>query len=119
MASLSTPGADIKPSKGRFEGSRNFATKLWNAARFCMMNGCEIDPVVVPAPVLREGITRAFDRASAMSSRLVEGLEDEQSIELDVVDFEVTDLLESDDEAPIIRLVNSLLFQAVKDRASE
>jgi valyl-tRNA synthetase len=49
MASLSTPGADIKPSKGRFEGARNFATKLWNAARFCMMNGCAIDPDFDPA----------------------------------------------------------------------
>ena len=29
------------------------------------------------------------------------------------------DLLDADDEAPIIRLVNSLLFQAVKDRASD
>ena len=32
---------------------------------------------------------------------------------------EPRDLLESDDEAPIIRLVNSLLFQAAKDRASD
>src|SRR4030095_7688657 len=32
---------------------------------------------------------------------------------------EPRDLLEAGDEAPIIRLVNSLLFQAVKDRASD
>ncbi len=32
---------------------------------------------------------------------------------------ETQDLLDSDDEAPIIRLVNTLLFRAVKDRASD
>jgi valyl-tRNA synthetase len=44
MAALSTPGADIKPSPARIEGYRNFATKLWNAARFCQMNGCALAP---------------------------------------------------------------------------
>ena len=29
------------------------------------------------------------------------------------------DLLDADDEAPIIRFVNSLLFQAVKEKASD
>ncbi len=33
-------GRDLRMSEGRVEGYRNFATKLWNAARFCEMNGC-------------------------------------------------------------------------------
>jgi valyl-tRNA synthetase len=32
---------DIRLSRQRIEGYRNFGTKLWNAARFCQMNGCE------------------------------------------------------------------------------
>jgi valyl-tRNA synthetase len=40
MASLATPGRDVKPARSRIEGSRNFGTKLWNAARFCEMNEC-------------------------------------------------------------------------------
>jgi valyl-tRNA synthetase len=40
LASLAAPGRDIKLSQARVEGSRNFATKLWNAARFCEMNEC-------------------------------------------------------------------------------
>jgi len=32
-------GRDIKLSKQRIEGYRAFATKIWNAARFCEMNG--------------------------------------------------------------------------------
>ncbi len=33
-------GRDVKLSEARVEGYRNFGTKLWNAARFCEMNGC-------------------------------------------------------------------------------
>ncbi len=48
MASLSTPGRDVKPSKAVIQGYRNFATKLWNAARFCEMNGVAVDPAFDP-----------------------------------------------------------------------
>ena len=34
-------GRDIKLSENRVEGYRNFATKLWNAARFCEFNKTE------------------------------------------------------------------------------
>ncbi len=40
MAAMAAQGRDIKLSMQRIEGYRNFATKLWNAARFCEMNGC-------------------------------------------------------------------------------
>jgi general secretion pathway protein E len=79
----------------------------------------EIDPVVVPAPVLKEGITRAFDRASAMSDRMIEGFDDEHAIDIADTELEIPDLLEADDEAPIIRLVNTMIFQAAKERASD
>ena len=39
LASLAAQGRDIKLSEKRVEGYRNFTTKLWNAARFCQMNG--------------------------------------------------------------------------------
>jgi valyl-tRNA synthetase len=41
MAALATPGRDVKPAKARIEGHRNFATKLWNAARFAEHYQCE------------------------------------------------------------------------------
>ena len=39
MASMESQGRDVKMDKSRVEGYRNFATKLWNAARFCQSNG--------------------------------------------------------------------------------
>ncbi|HVB90210.1 MAG TPA: valine--tRNA ligase, partial [Beijerinckiaceae bacterium] len=40
LAAMAAQGRDIKLSPARVEGYRNFATKIWNAARFAQMNGC-------------------------------------------------------------------------------
>ena len=40
LSAMAAMGRDIKLSESRVEGYRNFGTKLWNAARFCDMNGC-------------------------------------------------------------------------------
>jgi valyl-tRNA synthetase len=42
LAAMAAQGRDIKLSEQRVEGYRNFATKLWNAARFAEINGCAI-----------------------------------------------------------------------------
>jgi valyl-tRNA synthetase len=39
MAAMESQGRDIKMDESRVEGYRNFATKLWNATRFCQANG--------------------------------------------------------------------------------
>jgi valyl-tRNA synthetase len=38
LASMASPGRDIKLAEERIEGYRNFANKIWNAARFILMN---------------------------------------------------------------------------------
>src|SRR5205814_6686615 len=40
LAAMAAQGRDIKLAASRVEGYRNFATKLWNAARFAEINGC-------------------------------------------------------------------------------
>lgn len=40
MAAMETQGRDINVSESRIQGYRNFATKLWNSARFGEMNEC-------------------------------------------------------------------------------
>ncbi|MXO96342.1 valine--tRNA ligase [Erythrobacter aquimaris] len=39
MSAMESQGRDIKMDERRVEGYRNFATKLWNATRFCQSNG--------------------------------------------------------------------------------
>jgi general secretion pathway protein E len=81
--------------------------------------GRRINPVVVPAAAILEAINLAYDSARGTAEAVMGDIE---AGELDAVAHELEephDLLDADDEAPIIRLVNSLLFQAVKDRASD
>jgi general secretion pathway protein E len=81
--------------------------------------GRRVHPVVVPAAAILEAINLAYDSARGTAEAVMGDIE---AGELDAVAHELEephDLLDADDEAPIIRLVNSLLFQAVKDRASD
>ncbi len=57
LAAMAAQGRDIKLATGRIEGYRNFATKLWNAARFCEMKSChapdDFDPGTVTETLSR------------------------------------------------------------------
>jgi len=50
MAATESQGRDIKMDEKRVEGYRNFATKLWNAARFCQANGIGGSTTLEPPP---------------------------------------------------------------------
>ena len=57
LAAMAAQGRDIKLATQRVEGYRNFATKLWNAARFAEMNGCVRVAGFDPA-----GVTQTLNR---------------------------------------------------------
>ena len=67
---------DIKLSKQRIEGYRNFGTKLWNAARFSQMNGCArvdgFDPANVGGTINR-WIRGELTKAERAVSDAIEG----------------------------------------------
>ncbi|XSG82704.1 MAG: valine--tRNA ligase [Methyloligella sp. ZOD6] len=75
LAAMEAQGRDIKLSTARVEGYRNFATKLWNAARFAQMNECApvegFDPKSAALTVNR-WIAGESERAAA---RVTEALE--------------------------------------------
>ena len=62
----------------------------------------------------------AYESGSGAAMQMLEGLDDNTDLAHLAEDIpESSDLLESDDEAPIIRLINALLTQAVKENASD
>ncbi|WP_338453686.1 Valine--tRNA ligase [Candidatus Bealeia paramacronuclearis] len=64
LATLAAPGRDLKFSKTFVEGARNFATKLWNAARYCEMNASTYQSDFVPSSVtlpLNQWIIKSVD----------------------------------------------------------
>ncbi|MEM2991216.1 MAG: type II secretion system ATPase GspE [Halobacteria archaeon] len=81
--------------------------------------GMPVSPVLVSPAVIEDAINKVYDRTQSTAEKMMDDLEEES---LDVIAHELeepTDILEATDEAPIIRLVNSLLYQAVKERASD
>jgi general secretion pathway protein E len=65
-----------------------------------------------------QALQAAYESGAAMT--MVEGLDDDTDLFAVAQQLpEPSDLLDSDDEAPIIRLINALLTQAVKDNASD
>ena len=57
MAAMESQGRDIKMDEKRVEGYRNFATKLWNAARFCQANGI-VASTSLDAPVANRAVDK-------------------------------------------------------------
>jgi valyl-tRNA synthetase len=49
LSAMAAQGRDIKLAETRIQGYRNFATKLWNAARYAEMNGCSHNPAFDPS----------------------------------------------------------------------
>ncbi len=49
ICSLTGLGRDVKLGANRVQDYRSFITKLWNAARFCEINGVAVDPSFDPA----------------------------------------------------------------------
>jgi general secretion pathway protein E len=80
----------------------------------------DVEPVLATRRSILSCINQVFDRSSSASA-VAESLDDQglEDVATEIIQ-EPEDLLDSrEDSAPIIRLVNSLLQQAVKERASD
>jgi len=75
-----------------------------------LMTGHEVQPVVAS----REDIASVITRMSRLDDAVAEAVEQEDE---DLA--EVTDIRESADDGPVVKLVNSILAQAVEDGASD
>ncbi|PIW29443.1 MAG: valine--tRNA ligase [Rhodobacterales bacterium CG15_BIG_FIL_POST_REV_8_21_14_020_59_13] len=75
LAALAAQGRDIRMSKDRVEGYRNFGTKLWNAARFCLMNDCLPDPDFDPKAVKQTVNQWLLGEAEAATKAVAQGLD--------------------------------------------
>jgi valyl-tRNA synthetase len=74
MAAMESQGRDIKMDEKRVEGYRNFATKLWNASRFCQANGIGASTTLkapeATLPVNRWIISETVETLNALNTAL-------------------------------------------------
>jgi general secretion pathway protein E len=84
-----------------------------------LFQGAEIETELASRRTIMAAINQVYDRGPGSTSELVEDATDDLETLADEISHEPQDLLDASDEAPIIRLVNSLLQLAVKERASD
>ena len=75
ICALTGPGRDVKLGAARVQDYRSFVTKLWNAARFCEMNGIRPDASFAPSGAtlpLTRWILDAANRAIAEATAALE-----------------------------------------------
>lgn len=72
LTALAAQGRDIKLAASRVEGYRNFATKLWNAARFAEMNECKpvdgFDPANVKSTLGRWIVGKTVEASKSVGA---------------------------------------------------
>ena len=74
FGSLATTGRDIRFDVGRIEGYKNFCNKLWNAARYVLMNTESLDSGDTEFSVADRWIRSRFDEVSAQMHEHFDGL---------------------------------------------
>jgi general secretion pathway protein E len=84
-----------------------------------LFDGAEIETELASRREILSTIHEVYDRGADSITDIVEDAHEDFAALASEISAEPQDLLESSDEAPIIRLVDSLLQQAVKERASD
>ena len=80
----------------------------------------EVVLFLVPADVVQEVLNTIYERTGTAEEALENMDNDQELAEFGGVNLEkITELLDSRNEEPVIRLVNSLIFQAVKKNSSD
>jgi general secretion pathway protein E len=75
--------------------------------------------LAAPGEAILRKIDAAYEKIHAPEREIVEGLGGEWDLDAEAVFEETRDLLETPDEAPVIKFVHSLLFRAIKERSSD
>lgn len=77
--------------------------------------GKKVKPLIATTAKIQDAINKVYEKSTANLA----GLDDIEDEDYDL-DDPIVDLLEAgEDDAPVIKLVNSLLFRAVKEKASD
>jgi general secretion pathway protein E len=84
-----------------------------------LLLGQSISPRIALGVTIVDAINAVYDRSINEAEQLVDEMEEADLDSLAHELEEPKDLLDTDDEAPVIRLVNSILFRAAKERASD
>ena len=78
----------------------------------------QIQVVVMPPVRIQHILNETYGRGSD-SNELIETITVEDGFDTDLDQFEIEDVLESANKAPVVKFVNTLIFQSLRERASD
>ena len=81
--------------------------------------GATVSPVLAPRAEITALVNKAYQRSSTDVDELLDGIEDDDMISLTKMVDESEDVLDIANKPPIIKLMNTILFEALKIRASD
>ena len=84
-----------------------------------LLIGRPVLPVLAPAEAITDLLQTMHEQAQETAEEVIEDIDSVHLSQLAESIEETTDLLTATDDAPIIRLLNSLIFRAIKERASD
>jgi general secretion pathway protein E len=84
-----------------------------------LLTGVPVTPVLASSEAIENVLHALYEQAQETAEEVIEDLDSTRLNQLAESIEETTDLLTATEDAPIIRLLNSLMFRAVKERASD
>ncbi|MEL7023712.1 MAG: type II secretion system ATPase GspE [Pseudomonadota bacterium] len=109
---------DADPNRSRLVFRKGAA--LHALAEAHRVAGSDAEVVSVDEAAFDAALQAAYERGSGQAMQMIDGFEEDTDLfKVAQALPEQSDLLESDDEAPIIRLINALLTEAIKENASD
>jgi general secretion pathway protein E len=84
-----------------------------------LLTGVPVTPVLASSEAIADVLHTLYEQAQETAQEVIEDLDSTHLNRLAESIEETTDLLTATEDAPIIRLLNSLMFRAVKERASD
>jgi general secretion pathway protein E len=84
-----------------------------------LLTGVPVTPVLASSEAIEDVLHTLYEQAQETAEEVIEDLDNTRLNQLAESIEETTDLLDATEDAPIIRLLNSLMFRAVKERASD
>ncbi|MCW7752962.1 type II secretion system ATPase GspE [Desulfobotulus sp. H1] len=110
----------LLPMEGEGRVIMHDPLSLEAAGDLCPLLGTEpLSPVLAPRARILAAINQAYDEARGSAEELAQNLEEESGDSILSEIEEAADLLDDSNDAPIIKLVNHIIAQAVKAKASD
>ena len=83
-----------------------------------LLYGRPVRPVLVPTDVLGKATNDAYDKAATSADAIIADAQDDDDPEADF-NLEDAELLDDPNQAPIIRFVNAVISEAIKEKVSD